>query len=150
MERDAQYYIDRGYIDVNDGAEFRTIAAAASCFGKKYRGLQRSYFRHPKEPNKRLWFPKFYENDEWSNRISADKAVITSKSNFPERNRQEIDNINPDEEYIVVVFAREKNLSGNLMYCFKGEYQLDQNAMSYENGHVWNKIGTRVKTYPNS
>lgn len=150
MERGSQYYIDKGYIDVNDNAEFRTIADASSCFGKKYKMLQRSYFRHPKESDKRLWFPKLYENGEWSNQISADESVITSKSVIPERNQLEIDKINSLEEYIVVVFARERNSSGNLMYRFKGEYQLDQDSMHHENGHVWRKIENRVKTYPHS
>ncbi|MEO6588168.1 MAG: hypothetical protein ABIP06_02470 [Pyrinomonadaceae bacterium] len=150
MERDSKYYVDKGFIDVSDDAEFRIIADAASCFGKKYKGLQRSYFRHPKESNKRLWFPKLYENKEWENHISSDESFITSKSKFPERNQQDIDNINPSEDYIVIVFTREKNSSGNLMYRFKGEYQLDQNSMSYENGHVWRKIENRVKTYPNT
>jgi hypothetical protein len=147
MERDSQYYIDKGFIDIHDNAEFRTIAGAARRSGKKYKGLQRSYFKHPKEPNKRLWFPKLYENAEWSNQISLEESVITSKSKLPERNRLEIDGINPNEDYLVVVFAREKNSSGNLMYRFKGEYRLDQNSMSYENGHVWRKIGAHVKTY---
>jgi hypothetical protein len=150
MKRDSRYYIDKGFIDVSDGAEFSLIADAASCFGKKYKGLQRSYFRHPKEPKKRLWFSKFYENDDWDNQISLDESIITSKSKFPERNQQEIDNINPNEDYIVIVFARESNSLGNLMYRFKGEYQLDQDSMSYENGHVWRKIENRVKTYTNS
>lgn len=149
MERDSQYYIDKGYIDVNDNAEFRTIADAASCFGKKYKSLQRAYFRHPKEPQKRLWFPKLYKNKDWDNQISLDESVITSKSKLSERNRLEIDKINPNEDYIVVVFAGEKNPSGNLMYRFKGEYKLDQNSMSYEQGHVWKRIETRVKTYSN-
>ena len=150
MERDAQYYIDKGFIDVNDSAEFRTIADAASCFGKKYKGLRRSYFRHPKERNKRLWFPKLYDNDEWSNQISTDESVIISKSKLPERNKLEIDLINPKEDYIVIAFVREKNASGNLMYRFKGEYHLDQDSMSYKNGHVWRRISNRVKTYPHS
>lgn len=150
MERDAQYYIDKGFIDESDNAEFRTIAEAASCFGKNYKGLQTSYFRHPKERNKRLWFPKFYENKHWENKSSADESIITSKSKLPERNRDEIDNIKPTEDYIVITFARENNASGKLMYRFKGEYQLDKDLMSYESGHVWKKINSRVKTYPSS
>lgn len=150
MEKESQYYIDKGFIDVEDDAEFRIIADAASCFGKKYKGLQRSYFRHPKESDKRLWFPKFYENKEWENQISGDESVITSKSKFAEKNREEIDNIKPDEDYIVITFAREKNSQGKLMYRFKGEYQMDKTSTNYENGYVWRKIATRVKTYPNS
>lgn len=149
MEKDSQYYIDKGYINIDDNAEFRTIANAASCFGKNYKGLQRSYFRHPKELNKRLWFPKLYENREWNNQISEDELEITSKSKFSERNQQEIDKIDADKEYIVIVFAREKSHSGNFMYHFKGEYQLDHSTTNYENGHVWKRIETRVKTYPN-
>jgi len=150
MERDSQFYIDKGYIDTDDNAEFRIIADAASCFGKSYKGLQRSYFRHPKESDKRLWFPKLYENCEWNNQISDDEAIITSKSRFAERNGQEIDKTDANEEYIVVVFAREKSRSGNFTYRFKGVYQFDHKTTNYENGQVWRRIETCVKTYPHS
>lgn len=148
MERDAQYYIEKGFIDVSDNAEFRTIAEAASCFGKKYIALQRSYFRHPKEREKRLWFPKLHDNNAWENTISSDQSVIISKSKFPERGKAEIDSIKPDEDYIVVTFTRDKNSEGKMMYRFRGVYELDKNAMSYENGQIWRKIADRIKTYP--
>ena len=148
MERDSQYYIDKGYINLNDDVEFRIMADAASCFGKSYKRLQPSYFRHPKERNKRLWFPKLYENNNWNNQISADESVIISKSNFFERTKEEVDKTDKDEDFIVVVFAREKNDSGKLMYRFKGEYQLDQSETNYETGQVWKRIATSVKTYP--
>lgn len=150
MERDSQYYIEKGYIDLHDDAEFRIITDAASCFGKQYKRLQRSYFRHPKERNKRLWFPKFYENRDWNNQISADESVIISKSNFSEKTKEEVNKTNKDEDFIVIVFAHEKNATGKLMYLFKGEYQLNQSETNYENGHVWERIGTSVKTYPSA
>lgn len=148
MKRNSQYYIDKGFIDLNDDAEFRLIADAASCFGKKYNGMQRSYFRHPSEPDKRLWFPKLYPNGEWINEISADESVITSKSVFPEKTQEIVDKIAAAEDYVLIVFGREENDFGNLMYRFKGEYQLDHDMTNYENGHVWRRIATRVKTYP--
>ncbi|MCD9187097.1 MAG: hypothetical protein LUM44_11740 [Pyrinomonadaceae bacterium] len=148
MERDTQYYIEKGFIDVNDNAEFRTIAEAASCFGKKYIASRRSYFRHPKEREKRLWFPKLYDNKDWENTISSDESVIISKSKFPEKGKEEIDSIKPDEDYIVVTFTRDRNSEGKMMYLFRGVYELDKDAMSYEKGQVWKKIADRIKTYP--
>jgi hypothetical protein len=147
MERDSQYYIDKGFIDIEDDAEFRIMADAASCFGKDYKGLQRSYIPHPKEFGTRLWFPKLYENDEWKNEISNDETIITAVSKFPAKAREEIDKIDRSKDLFVIVFSREKGSSGRLMYRFKGEYQLVHEKTNYETGHYWKRIKTRVKTY---
>jgi hypothetical protein len=148
MQRDSQYYIDKGNIDISDKAEFRTIAEAASCFGKKYRALQRSYFRHPKQMGKRLWFPKFYENKEWDNRISSDEETIVSTSKLPNKIRENVDEIKAQKNDSVIVFGRIKNIAGKMTYQFKGEYELDENASNYENGLTFRRIETSVKTYP--
>ncbi|MDQ3801969.1 MAG: hypothetical protein M3384_21300 [Acidobacteriota bacterium] len=150
MERDSQYYIDKGFIDVSDNAEFRKIADAASCFGKEYRGLQRSYFKHPRETGKRLWFPKFYENKEWSNRISDDETAIISTSKLPHKVEENVDKVLAENNDSIIVFGRSKNAEGKMMYHFKGEYRLNASASNYEKGLVYERIGTRVQTYPNA
>ncbi len=87
-EQNPQTYITNGYIDASEDVAFRTMADAASCFGRDYsRGLQMSYIFHPTESTKRLWFPKFYENEEWSNQISGDEVTITEFSKIPEKFR---------------------------------------------------------------
>jgi len=149
-EQSPQTYIERGYIDLKDDVAFRTMADAASYFGRKYEGLQKSYIRHPTEPNKRLSFPKFFENKEWNNQISDDEETITEISKIPEKVNEHIDWVianNPDSR---IVFAKVKSPLGDIMYRFKGEYKLDLEATDYERGLVWKRIGTCVKTYKNA
>ena len=150
-EQSPQTYIDKGYIDIKDDVAFRTIADGATCFGRDYsRGLQKAYIPHPAEPNKYLWFPKFYENYEWNNQISDDEETITEFSKIPERFREHIDRHIAEAERVHsrVVFARVRNPLGDLMYRFKGEYKVDLEATNYDRGLVYKRISTRVKTYP--
>lgn len=151
-EQNPQTYIERGYIDLKDDVAFRTMADAASCFGRDYsKGLQRSYIPHPTEPNKYLSFPKLYENDEWSNQLSENEDTITEYCKIPEKKREHIDRniLEVKRVHSRIVFARVKSPLGTLMYRFKGEYNINLEATNYENGLIWKRIATRVKTYPN-
>lgn len=148
-EQNPKTYIERGYIDLKDDVAFRRMSDAASCFGKNYKGLQRSYIPHPKEPDTRLWFPKLYKNGEWINQISEDECIITARSEFSDKTKEIVNEIDRNKDYFVVVFARVKSPLGDLMYRFKGKYQLDQSKTNYENGHFWKRVETRVKTYSN-
>ncbi len=149
-EQSSQTYIDKGYIDINDDVAFRTMADAASCFGRDYsKGLQLSYFKHPIEPNKRLWFPKLYKNDKWNNQLSTDENAIISTTESMEDSKANVDYIISQNHYSVIVFARVKSPLGDTMYRFKGEYKIDEEATNYEVGGIYRRIATRVKTYPN-
>jgi very-short-patch-repair endonuclease len=147
-EQSPQTYIERGYIDLKDDVAFRTISDAASCFGKKYLGLQRSYFSHPTEPRKKLWFPKLYKNGEWNNQISNDEETIISTSELSEKVKENVDKIVAQGNESVIVFPRVKSPLADLMYRFKGEYKLDLEASNYQIGLIYRRIATRVKTYP--
>lgn len=149
MEQNPQTYIDKGYIDVKDNVAFRTMADAASCFGKDYRkGLQKAYIRHPVESSKRLWFPKFYENEEWVNQISDDEETIIEFSKISERFDDHFEKGLSEKTESRIVFAKVKSPLGDLMYRFKGEYKLDREAAKQLNRLVHCRIATRVKTYP--
>lgn len=150
-EMNPQTYIDKGYIDVKENIAFRTIADGATCFGKDYRaGMQKAWFPHPVEPNKYLWFPKLYENEQWNNQLSADEETITEFAKDPDLFREHIDRNVREAERIHsrIVFARVKGPLGDLMYRFKGEYKMDMQATSYEVGCIYRRIATVVKTYP--
>lgn len=150
-EMDPQTYIDKGYIDVNDNVAFRTVAEGATCFGRDYRGgMQKTYFPHPVEPNKYLWFLKLYENDKWNNQLSVDEETITEFCKIPEIFEKNIDDNVQSASRIHsrIVFARVKGPLGDLMYRFKGEYKMDLDATNYEVGCIYRRIATRVKTYP--
>lgn len=150
-EMDPLTYIEKGYIDINDNVAFRTVAEGATCFGKDYRGgMQKTYFPHPAEPNKYLWFLKLYENDKWNNQLSADEEIITEFCKIPAEFEKHIDaNVQSASRiHSRIVFARVKGPLGDLMYRFKGEYQMDLDATNYEVGCKYRRIATRVSTYP--
>lgn len=152
-EMNPQTYIDKGYIDVKDNVAFRTVAEGASCFGRDYSaGMQKTYFPHPAEPNKYLWFLKLYENDKWNNQLSIDEETITEFCKLPELFEKHIDeNVQSATRiHSRIVFARVKGPLGDLMYRFKGEYEMDVDATNYEVGCIYRRIATRVKTYPPS
>lgn len=148
-ERDPITYLAKGYIDLEDDVAFKTMADAASCFGKSYKGLQGGGNKHPKEPQKLIWFPKLYENKSWRNSISEDETEIREIkiSELPERARDYIDQGRIGLQYRIV-FARVRGPLGDTMYRFKGEYQLDRQATTYQQGLVWRRVSERVKTYP--
>ncbi len=146
-EQNHQTYVDKGYIDVNEDVAFRTIAEAASCFGKDYsKGIQLGYFRHPTEPKKKLWFPKLYKNDKWVNKLSTDEETIISATELVEDSKANVDYILSQKDYSVIVFAKVKSPLGDIMYRFKGEYRIDEEATNYEIGGVYRRISTRIKT----
>jgi len=142
-------YIAKGYVDVDDDVAFRTMADAASCFGKTYAGLQRSFIPHPTEHATFLWFPKLYENAQWLNTLSPDERVITEICMIPGlRDAQVKGNIRDFERNgRRLVFARVRSPLGDLMYRFKGVYLLDIEASKYEQGAVFNRVEKRAQTY---
>lgn len=147
-EQSPQTYVNRGYIDLKDDVAFKRVVDAINCFGCEYKGFQQGSVKHPKEAGKRIWFPKLYENEGFDNQISDDETIIKSRRLDKAANRQFVDKwIN--KEKIRIVFARVKSPLGDLMYRFKGEYELDFDETNYENGFIFKRIATRVKTYPN-
>ncbi|MEJ7847856.1 MAG: AbaSI family restriction endonuclease [Pyrinomonadaceae bacterium] len=142
-------YIKKGYIHVDEDVAFRTMADAASCFGRTYAGLQRSFIPHPTEAAKFLWFPKLYENAQWRNTLSSDEEVIKEICKIPDLREFQVDGNIRDFERNGrrLVFARVKSPLGDLMYRFKGEYLLDVGASDYEQGTVFNRVDKRALTY---
>ncbi len=149
-EQNPRTYIERGYIDLKDDVAFKTCIDAANCFGNNYkpRGIWTGAAKHPKETGKIIWFPKLYKNGEWNNRISDDETVIWEINEFPEKAKVAIDHWIKSEIHNRIVFPRVKSPLGDVMYRFKGEYELDLQATNYQQGLVWKRVSERVKTYP--
>lgn len=147
-ELNPQTYIDKGFIDLNEDCAFRTMVDAANCFGNTYKpkGIWTGGAGHPKESGKIIWFPKLYKNGEWNNSISNDEKEIREISEIPENARPHIDNI-LKQQFNRIVFARVKSPLGDIMYRFKGEYELDRNRTNYTDGLLWRRVSERVKTY---
>jgi len=150
-EFSSQTYIDRGYIDLADDVKFRTIKDACNCFGHDYTGCQRSNAPHP-DKDIMLWFPKLYPNEEWNNQITDDEETIIERNEDDEKARNHVrSHINQikGEQHKRIIFARVKGNLGDILYRFRGLYKLNLQESSEEKGLVWNRIATRVKTYPN-
>jgi len=142
-------YIKLGYIDIKDNVAFHTIADGCNCFGHNYKGYQKAGAKHTQYPDIGLWFPKLYENDDWKNSESDDQTIITEKpktekyKKFTEDYLENIDN----ELSKQIVFARVKDNLGNILYRFRGMYELDKERSINSYSLVWNRIETRVETF---
>ena len=69
-------YIKKGFIALEDDVAFYTIADACNCFGHSYSQCRRAFYKHGVEKNRMLWFPKFFENQDWDNKLSNDETKI--------------------------------------------------------------------------
>lgn len=146
-EMNPETYINKGSISVSDDAGFRTMAEAASCFGKNYRGLQRAYIRHPIEPNKRLWFPKFYENEVWDNKFIDNEERVRELCKVEDNNAY-IESALAGNTDTRILFARVRGPLGDLLYRYKGEFVMDREQSNSENGIVYKRVAMESKTYP--
>lgn len=144
-----QTYIDKGFIDLTDDCAFRTMVDAANCFGYSYKpkGIWTGGVRHPKENNTIIWFPKLYENNGWNNSISDDEDLIKEISLIQENIIPHIERTLAEKIYRRIVFARVKSPLGDIMYRFKGLYELDLTSTNNENGLIWRRIAKQVQTY---
>lgn len=148
-EFDSETYIKRGYIDIKDSVAFKTIKDACNCFGHNYTGYQRAGAAHP-DHNIILWFPKLFPNGKWDNQISSDEEVITERNKDDKEARQHVSShVNNREKYKHqrIVFAKVRGNLGDVLYRFRGQYQLDVKASNEKDGLIWRRIKTRVKTY---
>ncbi len=148
MER-LQSHDPNGYIDISDDKAFRTMAEVCNHFGHSYKAWRQGLAPHPYCPELTLWFPKLFENDEWRNWISGDERVIyeqnkTDNESFIEESLAQHDN------HRRIVFPRIKGPLGDMMYRFKGLYEVDVEASRRTETITYNRTATRVQTYPTS
>lgn len=146
-EQNPRTYINKGFMDVKDDVAFKWSYLAANCFGHSYKGLQKGASMHPHEDSTIIWFPKLYPNGTWNNSISDDETVITEICKFDEKAKEHIDLVIKEKIHTRIVFARVKSPLGDVMYRFKGRYELDKENSSYTKRLKWRKTSDRVKTY---
>ncbi len=140
--------IDKGFIDLDDNIAFRLIKDGCNCFGHNYKGYQRGGASHPYEPDVLLWFPKINAEGVWDNQILDNGNLIIERCTDENLKAKYADNY-PDEERKNkrIAFVRDRDEFGELMYIFKGLYELDKIKSNAVDGTFWNRIATRVKTY---
>lgn len=156
-ENNPETYIQKGSMSIDDNCAFFKMTDAASCFGKKFveKSIWKGGVLHPVEQNVIIWFPKLYPNGEWLNSISNDEDTIIEKMKLNDDNS----NFKKIEEHILntisspyqtrIVLAKVKSPLGDVMYRFRGVYQLDKNKSGVEEGLIWIRVSKEVKTYNN-
>ena len=143
-EFDPYYHQKKGYLDVKENPAFRKIVDACNCLGQNYKAVQQAWFKSKKYPNHNLWFPKFYENEKWDNRISKDGTVITEKCKYPEEYDAWFKGITSN---LVkrITFPRSIDNLGFRLYRFAGIFETDLSSCSLENGVIHRLKETRLE-----
>ncbi|WP_145510739.1 AbaSI family restriction endonuclease [Yersinia kristensenii] len=141
-------HIRRGYIDVKDNVAFRRITDACNCFGHNYKFLQKAGAKHPYHDDILIWLPKLFDNEHWSNQISNDENVITEIPKSEDAQATHFDKWMAETRNKRLVFAKAKDNLGMTLYRFKGLYELNPKKSNRTIGLYWQRISTRVKTYP--
>lgn len=147
IEQNPQFYIDKGFLKVSDDVAFKNSVHAVNCFGRDYKGFQKGSIIHPTDNNILIWFPKLYKNRDWDNRISDDEETITEKSNYPDAVKGHVDSEIGKKIYTRITFAQVKSPLGDVMYRFKGVYDLDLESTNYTDGLIWRRVSDTVKTF---
>ncbi|MFD1315252.1 AbaSI family restriction endonuclease [Namhaeicola litoreus] len=135
-EFNPQYHIEKGYLAVNENPAFRKIIDACNCLGQDYKAVQQGWFKSKVYPNHYLWFPKFYDNEEWDNRISNDGKTIFEKCKNPDNYKKWFEGAinNPVKR---ITFPRSFDNLGFKLYKFAGIFETDFENSSPENGMIY-------------
>lgn len=131
-------HIQKGYLDVTDNVVFLYHKDALRLFGYKGSHYQRAYWRI-KGHNQAVWFPKLYDNKPWKNSLSK---------NYEEIIQQKIVNGNYEDIPLPrkenrIVFGHYKNILGQTVYKFYGEYKVDWDK-TVPNSHVFKRVNSRL------
>ena len=132
---DPNYYIDKGYIDVEENVSFQYHKDAMRCFGYKKGHFQHAVWKND-DKTITVWFPKFYDNRDWINTLSDDGKKISMKK---------IDDsiIDNNGEWSPIVFAHYKDFLGMIYYKFIGGFKLSlEDSDDYE--HIFLRTKTRI------
>jgi len=118
--------------------------ALCNCLGQNYKAVQQAWFKSKIYPNHYLWFPKFYENEDWDNQISKDGTVITEKCKDLEKYNSWFNTVTSN---LVkrITFPRSIDNLGFRLYRFAGVFETDLESSSLENGVVHRLKETRIE-----
>lgn len=146
-EFNPETYIKLGYIRVSDNVAFKTIKDACNCFGHDYKGYQKAGASYLKDENTILWFPKLFPNGEWNNRISDNEETIFERRVDEKKAQEHILTHLKQSKNKRIVFAKVKGNLGDILYRFRGLYQLDTKETNFKDGLVWKRIKEEIETF---
>jgi len=135
-------HIERGYIDVSDNVVFRRQRDALELFGypKEKKDIQQGSWnikQDGKKGEKTVWFPKSYDNKKWVNVLSDDFRTLTSSPKIKGKNRGK-------GLGKAIIFTHYKNLLGETVYKFLGEFHQPENNLENTTEHVYKRVKTRI------
>jgi len=139
-----EFYIKKGYLDIEENPAFRTILDASNCLGQNYKGVQRAFFKSKVYDNYYLWFPKFYENADWDNKMIEEGKTIVEKCKIEGKKDTYYKKL-INSSIKRIVFPRSIDNLGFVMYKFKGIFETDKERSSPENGMFYRRIDTRIE-----
>jgi very-short-patch-repair endonuclease len=139
-------HLERGYMDADEDVAFYRHADACNCFGHTYKQWYPSVARHAFEQDIAIWFPKLYDNADWHNVISDDEETIYERS---KRDNNTFINtfLKRTDLFKRLVFARVRGPLGDIMYRFKGLYEVDVETSRRTSTMTHRRKAKRVKTY---
>jgi very-short-patch-repair endonuclease len=143
-ELDPLQYKIKGYLDIRENPAFRTILDASNCLGQNYKGVQQAWFPSKVYSNHYLWFPKFYANARWDNKMIENGNTIIEKCKIEGKKETYVhDTIKKYKSIKRIVFPRSKDNLGSILYKFKGVYIIDEERSNESMGMVYKRIKTR-------
>lgn len=148
FEEKKNQLLDRkeNFLSIDDDIVFNKILEVCNYFGHDYEGYQRAMADIPDQEDKKLWFPKFYENDEWDNRISSNGEEITEikKKGNKDRVEEFINNIEDEPERVVFAGIKDDD-SDEIGYEFQGVFKANKEKTKDRGVAVYDRINTEVK-----
>lgn len=140
-----QRHLEEGYIEVGPHSAFWSQRDALRCFGYGGGHYQRGVWRLPVGTHEEIgllgkaivWFPRLYEQADWSNSLSDDGKTITEVSKKEVHYREAWNSR--------IVMARSRDEFNRTLYRFLGLFEV---VPEYSDGkeHRFVRVATRLKT----
>lgn len=138
---------EKNYISIKDDIIFKSHAEVCNYFGYNYKNWRRAIAKYPFEDNAIIWFPKFFENEEWENKISNNGEIITEKKKTDNKERlEEFLSDHQNETSKRIVFAKKEEPTRRYYYQFQGVFKLNKNKSLLSGVAVYDRIDDKVKT----
>lgn len=148
-ESKKQHFFEKGYIQTNDNIRFRKIVDGCNFFGQDVRGMQKGWIRSKKYFGYYLWFPKFYNNSEWDNKLVD--SELNGYGNFKYGDYIQEKRCNQDlmqkhyddilkQDVKRIVLPRFIDNLGFISYKFMGIYEIERDLSSVKNGIIYKRI----------
>ena len=141
-------YIKKGKITVQDNAKFRTIDDIGKLFNfDKVPFNQKLHGYIYIKEHLYLWCPTVKINGDecndnlWENEISDDGLFIFE--NQKERKEGYLNSV-IEEQPIRYIFTKYRDETGNMIYKFKGVFELDLEQSKINNIRVWKRVASEI------